>query len=82
MSEPSRSLQPRTNRRKKDCPCAAIKDVPRGWNRMPCPFRKMKPGEVMGEEVEWVRTLVCDCGKEVGEIVFAGEERVGEWRVR
>lgn len=49
---------------------------------MPCPFRKMKPGEVMGEEVEWVRTLLCDCGKEVGEIVFAGEERVGEWRVR
>jgi hypothetical protein len=43
----------------------------------------MKAGEAMGEGAEeWVRTLVCECGKEVGEIVFAGEDRVGDWRVR
>ena len=66
--------------KKLECNCRLIDQCPAEWIYFPHPFevKAEKPRKGIDEK-EYVKTLVCGCGKEVGEIEFSGFAP-GRWR--
>jgi hypothetical protein len=63
-----------------ECNCRLIDQCPGGWVYAPHPFEMKAEEPRKGlEDKEYVKTLVCSCGKEVGEVEFSGYYP-GRWR--
>lgn len=69
-----------STQKKLECCCRLIDQCPAGWVYTPHPF-EVKPEQPRKgiEDKEYVKTLVCSCGKEVGEVEFSGYSP-GRWR--
>ena len=62
-----------------ECECAEAALMPNGWNYTECPFStKPEVYQKEGLQMEFYKKLVCQCGKEVGEMQFSGREP-GKW---
>jgi hypothetical protein len=62
------------------CGCKEIEYVPRAWIYTKCPFRLGDVQQYRREGRSIMLPIYCRCGKEVGELIFAGKDHVGCWR--
>ena len=63
------------------CPCTETHFLTNDWIDTPCPFPIKDLHTYRIEQQQVMLPIFCVCGKEVGELCFAGDQQLGKWRV-